>query len=471
MLRFAQHDSEGLSMTGFISECLQCKLTPLRDRVTDAILAGDEEENMQLFQSQKRSRLLRIVEFLGITLLSTIVAAAVVALWHMIDTPQPLESILPGEARIYRWKRGHIFYKVLGAVDAPALVLLHKPGIGASAYEMRKIMEPLAQQYRVYAPDLLGFGLSDHPRTNYSAEVYTMLCRDFITDEVKQPAIVLASGLSCNYAVTVAASSPELCKGLVLLSPTALFTGGKENKQGLLSELAPLAQVPAVGSILYPLLCTRSALRYELERTNAHYSVSELGHLYAATHQLGAQYAPMALVAGALAQDTSQQFETLRQPTLIIWGTHALNASRNVASQQHLAARPAQAQVILVENSGLSVQEERPEAVVANVQEWSNEKKVTVANIPQATASEVESPSINRGATTPAHREDAGTVTAAPAALDSIPAIEAYCVKCKKKVTMLNARKVVMKNGRPATRGICPVCGTGLYRIGQVEKE
>src|SRR5260221_14053243 len=111
---------------------------------------------------------MRMVDFLGILLLSKIVAAAIVALWNMIDPPQPLESILPGEARIYPWKRGHIFYKALGAVDAPALVLLHKPGIGASAYEMRKIMEPLAHRYRVYPPDLLGCGLSYRPLTNYS---------------------------------------------------------------------------------------------------------------------------------------------------------------------------------------------------------------------------------------------------------------------------------------------------------------
>ena len=420
------------------------------------------------FQSQMRSCLLRIVEFLGITVLCTIVAAAIVALWHMIDTPQPLESMLPGEARIYRWKRSHIFYKVLGAVDASPLVLLHKPGISASAYEMRKIMEPLAQRYRVYAPDLLGFGLSDRPHTDYSAEVYTTLCRDFLTDEVKQPAIVLASGLSCNYAVAVAAGSPELCKGLVLLSPTALFTGGKGNKQGLLSELVGLIRVPTVGSMLYPLVSTRSALRYELERTNTHYTASEIAHLYATTHQLGAQYAPMALLARKLAQDASQQFEMLQQPTLIIWGTHALNDSRYLASKQHL---PAQAQVVLVRDSGVSVQEERPQAVVANVQEWSNEKKVAAASIPEATASEAQV------ATMPANGEDAGAAadvaTAGPAeaAPDSTPAIEAYCVKCKKKVTMLNAQKVVMKNGRPATRGICPVCGTGLYRIGQVEKE
>lgn len=43
---------------------------------------------------------------------------------------------------------------------------------------------------------------------------------------------------------------------------------------------------------------------------------------------------------------------------------------------------------------------------------------------------------------------------------------EAYCVKCKKKVTIKNAEQVTMKNGRPAVRGVCPVSGTGVYRIG-----
>ena len=42
----------------------------------------------------------------------------------------------------------------------------------------------------------------------------------------------------------------------------------------------------------------------------------------------------------------------------------------------------------------------------------------------------------------------------------------AYCVKCKSKQEMKNAKKVTMKNGRPATKGVCPVCGTGMYRIG-----
>ena len=43
--------------------------------------------------------------------------------------------------------------------------------------------------------------------------------------------------------------------------------------------------------------------------------------------------------------------------------------------------------------------------------------------------------------------------------------MDAYCVKCKKKTPMKDAQKVTMKNGRPAMKGKCPDCGTGLYRI------
>jgi len=44
-------------------------------------------------------------------------------------------------------------------------------------------------------------------------------------------------------------------------------------------------------------------------------------------------------------------------------------------------------------------------------------------------------------------------------------AMDGYCVKCKAKKEMKDAQKVTMKNGRPAMKGRCPDCGTGMYRI------
>ncbi len=45
--------------------------------------------------------------------------------------------------------------------------------------------------------------------------------------------------------------------------------------------------------------------------------------------------------------------------------------------------------------------------------------------------------------------------------------MEAYCVKCKAKQEMKDPNPVTMKNGKPATQGTCPVCGTKMFRIGK----
>jgi hypothetical protein len=43
---------------------------------------------------------------------------------------------------------------------------------------------------------------------------------------------------------------------------------------------------------------------------------------------------------------------------------------------------------------------------------------------------------------------------------------EAYCVKCKAKREVKSPTKITMKNGKPALKGICPVCGTNVFKIG-----
>lgn len=46
--------------------------------------------------------------------------------------------------------------------------------------------------------------------------------------------------------------------------------------------------------------------------------------------------------------------------------------------------------------------------------------------------------------------------------------MEAYCFKCRSKQEIANPEQVYLKNGRPASRGTCPVCGTRVFRIGKV---
>ncbi len=418
-------------------------------------------------------RFLRFIELIGLAALVTSIVAAVVALRHIIDTPQPLESILPGEARLYRWRHGHIFYKILGDKDAPPLVMLHAPDLGASAYEMRKIVGALARDYHVYALDLLGFGLSDHPSIDYTGETYIAMCHDFLTQVVGQPVTLLASGLSCNYAVQVAYRYPSTCSRLILISPLELFGGSRPVK-----SWAAVLQRPLGRFLLYPLLTTRPALHLSMSSKRLPQqerpSTSDVDYRYATTHQFGAEYAPLARLASKLNVDASADFDALQQPTLVIWGALALNNALFISKEQHL---PAQTEIALIQDAGIAVHEEHPAQVVANIREWSATSKqgptgvvekaetVSTRNIP---------PEIEQQETVAEMPEVAQTTITSEEAEqdmkeeDNDQQLQVYCVKCKMKTVMLDPQPFTMKNGRAAIKGKCSVCGSGQFRIGQL---
>ena len=45
--------------------------------------------------------------------------------------------------------------------------------------------------------------------------------------------------------------------------------------------------------------------------------------------------------------------------------------------------------------------------------------------------------------------------------------MKGYCMKCRTERDIAGAKTVTMKNGRPATEGKCPNCGTRMYRLGK----
>nr|WRX71638.1 hypothetical protein [Dehalococcoides mccartyi] len=45
--------------------------------------------------------------------------------------------------------------------------------------------------------------------------------------------------------------------------------------------------------------------------------------------------------------------------------------------------------------------------------------------------------------------------------------MQGYCMKCRAKKEMKNTKQITMKNGRHATQGVCPDCGTKMFKIGK----
>lgn len=43
--------------------------------------------------------------------------------------------------------------------------------------------------------------------------------------------------------------------------------------------------------------------------------------------------------------------------------------------------------------------------------------------------------------------------------------MEGRCMKCKAQKEMVKTEEVKMKNGRPAMKGQCGVCGCKMYKI------
>jgi len=59
-----------------------------------------------------------------------------------------------------------VFYRMAGDPSAPVVLLLH--GFPASSFMFRELIPRLADQYRVIAPDLPGFGFTEVPaQRNY----------------------------------------------------------------------------------------------------------------------------------------------------------------------------------------------------------------------------------------------------------------------------------------------------------------
>lgn len=241
----------------------------------------------------------------------------------------PLDNALPGKGRFYHWSRdgqiANIFY-VVSEGTGPPVVLIHGIDAAASSYEMHQVFAGLSETHRVYAIDLLGFGLSDRPARRYRPDDYCELIEGFLRDVVAEPATVIASSLSAACAVTVAARSPALIQSLLLICPTGLerLADPAERWQ---QNLGMILRLPLLGSALFNGLVSRRGLRYFLsERTfadPARVTEKMIDDYYCISHQAGARHAPASFVAGDLNLSIRETYPGIVQPISIVWGREA----------------------------------------------------------------------------------------------------------------------------------------------------
>ena len=104
------------------------------------------------------------------------------------------------------------------AAEAPTFVLVH--GLLISSRYMVPMAERLGQRYRVYAPDLPGFGKSQNPPQVLTVEELSDAIVAWMDAMCLSQALFLGNSLGAQILIDLAARYPERVQGLVLVGPT-----------------------------------------------------------------------------------------------------------------------------------------------------------------------------------------------------------------------------------------------------------
>jgi pimeloyl-ACP methyl ester carboxylesterase len=247
------------------------------------------------------------------------------------------------------------------------LVFLHGFGGGSSSYEWSKVYPAFAADYRIIAPDLPGWGHSEHPERNYQVADYETAIAQILQALTPTGAVVIASALTAAMVVRVAVNHPDLIQGLILVTPAGLSDFGKDFQQGFLPQLL---RVPFLDKALYQTaIATSVGVRTfltERQFANADLITAEMVEAYlASATQPNAEYAALSFVRGDLCFDVAEWIPQLTVPTVIFWGEQA--QFTELALGQRLAALNPQAikHFEVIPNVGLTPHLEQPSVTVA----------------------------------------------------------------------------------------------------------
>lgn len=248
----------------------------------------------------------------------------------------------------------------------PTLIFLHGFGGGSSSYEWSKVYPAFADEYRIIAPDLLGWGASAHPPSNYRVEDYLAVLTEFMTKIVGQPATVIASSLSAAFMIRLATMRPDLLKSLVLIAPAGLKDFGRDDTDNFFTQLV---NMPVVDRLIYASgIANEVAIRSFLEQKQfAHPErvYSEIVQAYlSSAQQTNAEYSALSFVRGDLSFDLSDYIEDLQTPTAILWGKDSNFTKPEVGQRLASLNKNAVKLFQVIEDVGLTPQLEMPAVTI-----------------------------------------------------------------------------------------------------------
>ncbi|HEX8744653.1 MAG TPA: alpha/beta fold hydrolase [Thermoleophilaceae bacterium] len=223
----------------------------------------------------------------------------------------------------------------------PVVVLIH--GITGSSDTWLDLIEELAEDHTVVAPDLLGHGESAKPRGDYSLGAYASGIRDLLAALGHDRATVVGHSLGGGVAMQMAYQFPERVERLVLVSSGGL---GREVNILLRASVLPGSE------LVLPLLTAQgvvnvtNAVAGALGRLGLR-AGADLEEMWTGFCSLGDVEARAAFIhtlrgiidpGGQRVSATDRLYLAAEMPSLIVWGErdpvipfrHGLRASESM---------------------------------------------------------------------------------------------------------------------------------------------
>jgi 2-hydroxy-6-oxonona-2,4-dienedioate hydrolase len=194
-----------------------------------------------------------------------------------------------------------------GPTDGKILILLH--GLGASAERWSRVIPTLSRDYRVIAPDIIGFGYSDKPAVEYTMDFFIDFFKSFLDNLGISKASIIGSSLGGHIASEFAIRFNHIVEKLVLVSPAGMMRNSNPTlDKYIMAALYPEHQ--RVYEAFSEMVYDSNTLNQEILMDFVNrMSLPNAKYAFMST-LLGIRYAPR--LTGRLSNITA--------PTLLMWG-------------------------------------------------------------------------------------------------------------------------------------------------------
>lgn len=251
-----------------------------------------------------------------------------------------------------------LFYEDKG--EGPPVLLIH--GFGASTYTWRQIAPELAQNHRVIAVDMKGFGQSDKPfDENYSVFDQAELLTQLILNLDLRDLTVVGHSFGGGVALVLVLDEAERLKGRI-------------TKLVLLDSIAYPQDIPMFFRMLDMPVFSHVGVRMvpAAIQTRIALQIAYLDNDKIEDEEVETYAAPLRTAAGKHAiihsarqivpegiEELSRRYKSIEQPTLILWCDHDRIVPLDVGLK--LRRTLPNASLKLVEECGHMPHEEQPE--------------------------------------------------------------------------------------------------------------